>query len=1056
MKQLGAPLFLALCVLQTLFATPAQAEFAAFSASNLPLASIQRAQAAIDLVVNETSSSSGIVAGVDSSQNQQASRSSGTFLGIAPSGLSTSVTLFSKTRTTQDGTSQATTAAASTVGSLGGNVNIKAGQAYTQTGSDVLAPKGDIGIRAQTVDITEARESRADTAHQTSKSVTVGATPRNAVVDLLTSTKGTLDTAQATTQTGNTRMQALGAAATALSAVDTANKAAALAQNPASAASVSIEFSVGSQKSQSSSTQTAHTGRGSNVAAGGDVHITATGAGAASNLTVRGSEISAGNNAHLKADGDLKLTSSQDTAHLDASNKSTGGSIGVGISFGSSTGITLNASANAARGNANGQDTVQRNTHVVAGNTVNLQSGADTTLAGATVTAPTVHAQVGGNLNIESRQDTSSYDSQQKSAGAGVSLCIPPLCYGASSVSGSAAAQNIESTLKSVGEQSGIRAGDGGFQVNVKGDTTLVGGAITSTDKAVNEGKNSFTTGGTLSTTDVQNEARYKGDGFAASITVAGGGGGEKPPEGQETRTQTTVPKTGGSAGMGEDSGNASSVTTAGISGIAGDKDKRTGDAEQGIAPIFDKDKVQKEIDAQIKITQEFGQQASTAWGEYANKQLDTAVKAGDQEAIRCWSSDGACRIAGHSIIGGLTGGVGGAAGAAASTYSAATVAQMAQDAGLDGLAANVLTALVSAGAGALAGGGAGAIGAINEVANNYLTSAQWNKLAEEIKGCGGNAACENGVRDRYLALSGKQDEELRQACKDQSSDACRSKLNDALTGTVTQHSLVKDGALSNSYLAPLDLNANAMLVAKQVLDTNIRAACAASANCTEKKEAALRALGSTILDFVPVIGDIKGFVEAETPFDYLLATIGTLGPVGDGLKKVLQEGKVLYKAGDIAGATAKLKEANISEVVGKGANGGVGTVAVDAGSVKGVNPTGSTQNCTNCVAVVDNLLTTGNPASALPRATPVPFDQLGQMYGTKLSGWTSQQTIESTLLAQGNGARAVIYGTDGATGHVWNAVVQNGKVNYIDGQIGGSGASNFKAFTNFQFGILP
>ena len=47
MKQLGAPLFLALCVLQTLFATPAQAEFAAFSASNLPLASIQRAQAAI-------------------------------------------------------------------------------------------------------------------------------------------------------------------------------------------------------------------------------------------------------------------------------------------------------------------------------------------------------------------------------------------------------------------------------------------------------------------------------------------------------------------------------------------------------------------------------------------------------------------------------------------------------------------------------------------------------------------------------------------------------------------------------------------------------------------------------------------------------------------------------------------------------------------------------------------------------------------------------------------------------------------------------------------------
>ncbi|MCO8609110.1 hypothetical protein KGP95_24610 [Burkholderia multivorans] len=113
-------------------------------------------------------------------------------------------------------------------------------------------------------------------------------------------------------------------------------------------------------------------------------------------------------------------------------------------------------------------------------------------------------------------------------------------------------------------------------------------------------------------------------------------------------------------------------------------------------------------------------------------------------------------------------------------------------------------------------------------------------------------------------------------------------------------------------------------------------------------------------------------------------------------------------------------------------------------------------QNCTNCVAVVDNLLSTGNPASALPRATPVPFNQLGQIYGTTFSGWTTQQNIESTLPAGGNGTRAVMYGTDGVTVHVWNAVVQNGKVNYIDGQIGGGGAVNCQNFTHFQFGKLP
>ena len=66
----------------------------------------------------------------------------------------------------------------------------------------------------------------------------------------------------------------------------------------------------------------------------------------------------------------------------------------------------------------------------------------------------------------------------------------------APSASASLSKTRVDSNYQSVGTQSGIRAGDGGFQVNVQGDTTLVGGSITSTDKAVSEGKNSFQTGG--------------------------------------------------------------------------------------------------------------------------------------------------------------------------------------------------------------------------------------------------------------------------------------------------------------------------------------------------------------------------------------------------------------------------------------------------------------------------------------------------------------------------------------------------------------------------------
>ncbi|WP_268244699.1 toxin glutamine deamidase domain-containing protein, partial [Formosimonas limnophila] len=133
-----------------------------------------------------------------------------------------------------------------------------------------------------------------------------------------------------------------------------------------------------------------------------------------------------------------------------------------------------------------------------------------------------------------------------------------------------------------------------------------------------------------------------------------------------------------------------------------------------------------------------------------------------------------------------------------------------------------------------------------------------------------------------------------------------------------------------------------------------------------------------------------------------------------------------------------------------------VGTNPAPVGNVSNVNPTGSTQNCTNCAYVVDNQLATGNTASALPRSQPLPFNELGPLYNTQMSGWVSKSHLERTLLQSGEGTRAVVYGMNSAgdTGHVWNAVVQNGRINYIDGQTGGTGLRNFSNFPHIQFGI--
>ena len=64
----------------------------------------------------------------------------------------------------------------------------------------------------------------------------------------------------------------------------------------------------------------------------------------------------------------------------------------------------------------------------------------------------------------------------------------------------------IHSNYQSATEQSGIRAGDGGFQVKIEGDTTLVGAAITSSQAAQDAGVNQLQTA-TLSSSDLKNTA---------------------------------------------------------------------------------------------------------------------------------------------------------------------------------------------------------------------------------------------------------------------------------------------------------------------------------------------------------------------------------------------------------------------------------------------------------------------------------------------------------------------------------------------------------------------
>ncbi len=505
-----------------------------------------------------------------------------------------------------------TTAAASTVGSLGGNVSIIAGQKYTQSGSDVLAPKGDIDILAKKVDITEAQESATSRTEQKMKQSGLTVTLTSPIIS---TAQGVQQMAQAAQQTKSSRMQGLAAAAAGLSVYNNAKGIAqsveALAKGDIKGAGFKLSVALGASQSQSVQTSASSSARGSTVKAGGNVNILATGAGQDSDLTLQGSSISAGKNALLYADDAIALKAAENRHSQASSNRSTSGSIGLSLD---AQGISLDIAANRGQGNGDGSGTSYSNSQVSAANTLTLRSGGDTLLQGAVAKARRVVADVGGDLKIESLQDRSQY--QEKQSSQGLSVSIPVTGTGKFGASVSASQANIRSNYQSAAAQSGIQAGDGGFSVDVQGNTSLIGGAITSTQKALDLQQNHFATKGALTLHDLENKAQYSANSVGGNL----GMGSQK----------------GGSAGIGQDSGNAKSLTTAGISGIAGDAAKRTGDAQQGIAPIFDKDAVRADVQAQVQITQMFGQNASKAVGDYSQSKrqaLQQQLKKASTEA---------------------------------------------------------------------------------------------------------------------------------------------------------------------------------------------------------------------------------------------------------------------------------------------------------------------------------------------------------------------------------------------------------------------------------------
>jgi len=525
----------------------------------------------------------------------------------------------------------------STIGSTGGNANIVAGEKAHISGADVIADK-NLNVVAGEIIVDPGNDllKRQERFEQKKSGLTLSVS--SPVIDAAMAANNTLKRSQ---EVSDERLKTLYAVQAAKNAWVAASQAPSMAADIAQGNmnAVKVEVSVGSSKSSSESSSTQNQVRGSTLSAGGNTTLVATGAnGSSGDLHISGSGVT-GKNVTLVAQNNLLLDAASNNTEQTSKNSSSGWNVGVHLSLGQETGIGVSANGYQSKGTADGKSTEYVNTRVNASNELSLSSGGDTVISGAQALGEKITAEVGRNLTVTSLQDTDEYHSQQKSVSGGASFTFGSMTGSASlSINKS----KTDSDYASVGQQSGLFAGDKGFDITVGDHTQLDGAVIASTATA---DKNLLDTG-TLGWRDIDNKAQYS----ASSKGLSGGFSSGNNDKGERVNSGGVVPAIS-AASRGAASGTTQSAIAAGsiviraadqqvqdIAGLSRDTDSANGHIDK----IFD----EKKIAEQQELAAVFGQMANTA--------------AGDIGEAMGWAADSPEKAAIHGVIGAIQASMGG------------------------------------------------------------------------------------------------------------------------------------------------------------------------------------------------------------------------------------------------------------------------------------------------------------------------------------------------------------------------------------------------------------
>ncbi|WP_262239238.1 hemagglutinin repeat-containing protein [Stenotrophomonas maltophilia] len=442
---------------------------------------------------------------------------------------------------------------ASSIGSLGGSVNLAAGGKYTQTASNVVAAK-DVNITAAEIELLTADESGHYSQSDKDLKIGVFARVKSPLIDLINN----VDAARQS----DDRLQKMQGMAAGANAYQAASAISALSGRGGSGELFRAEAGIGFKTANSSADGSSRVSRGSTIQGGGNVNLTST----QGDIHVVQGNLSAGNTLSLDSAGDILLEAGK--AHVADRSKSSnaGAEVGVGVSVGAQTGVYVYAEASVGSSKANAESSTWQNT-TLTGKNISMKAEGDTTLRGATATADRIDVKTGGTLTIESLQDIAESMSRNSQVGGRVQVSFGT----AWNADGYASAGRASGSYQGVGQQSGLFACNGGYHVDA-GHVNLVGGAIASTNAG-----NSELTAQTLTFSDLQNQMDYS----ASSGSISGGAGGTM--NGWDAKEGTTAPRGGPGMSMTENGSDGSSTFATLTEGNITIGGKQTTAAELGI-----------------------------------------------------------------------------------------------------------------------------------------------------------------------------------------------------------------------------------------------------------------------------------------------------------------------------------------------------------------------------------------------------------------------------------------------------------------------------------------